>query len=48
MNVKMTLTGNKLTIAEDGNSTTIKDPASGFSFQQTGGTKYEFQKVEDK
>ena len=48
MNVKMTLTGNSLTIAEEGKSTTIKDPASGFSFQQTGGATYKFKKTDAK
>jgi hypothetical protein len=48
MNVKMTVTGNNLSIAEVGNSITIKDPASGFAFQQTGGATYKFRKTEAK
>jgi hypothetical protein len=47
MTVEMTATGDGLTISE-GNSDTIKDPASGFSFQQTRGAKYVFRKAESK
>lgn len=45
--VTMTETNDTLTISQ-GASDTIKDSRSGFAFQQIGGTKHLFRKVQDK